>query len=136
MTRKHLPDTRPSITRKITIVHTHDEKLFETEIYATVGLYEDGKPAEIFLKAGKMGETLSGLMDALSIALSIGLQHGIPLEEYTSKFTNMRFHPAGKTGDPEMRSVSSVIDAVARWLDKKFPTTEKTNGASRSEAIT
>ena len=70
----------------------------------------------MFLKLGKQGSTLAGVMDAFSIAISVGLQYGIPLESYVAKFTNMRFEPAGITDDPDIRMVSSVMDYIFRRL--------------------
>jgi ribonucleoside-diphosphate reductase alpha chain len=115
--RRRLPDTRDSITRKIAIRHAAGE----TKIYITVGLYEDGKPGEVFLKADRMGTSISGLLDALAIALSIGLQSGVPLSHFTRKLANMRFEPEGQTGDPDLRYATSLVDVVARWLEKRFP---------------
>ena len=71
---------------------------------------------EVFLKLGKQGSTLAGVMDAFSIAISVGLQYGIPLESYVGKFTNMRFEPAGLTDDPDVRIASSVMDYIFRRL--------------------
>jgi ribonucleoside-diphosphate reductase alpha chain len=71
---------------------------------------------EVFLKLGKQGSTLAGVMDAFSIAISVGLQYGIPLESYVAKFTNMRFEPAGLTDDPDVRIASSVMDYIFRRL--------------------
>jgi ribonucleoside-diphosphate reductase alpha chain len=70
----------------------------------------------VFLKLGKQGSTLAGVMDAFSIAISVGLQYGIPLDSYVAKFTNMRFEPAGVTNDPDIRIASSVMDYIFRRL--------------------
>ena len=120
--RKPLPDTRNSITKKITIKYAEPTGtgLSEIDIYATVGLYDDGTPGEIFIKAGKMGGTISGLLDGIGILASIAMQYGMPLAEITSHFRNMRFEPSGPTNDPDIRA-TSILDAVARWLEKKFP---------------
>jgi ribonucleoside-diphosphate reductase alpha chain len=82
----------------------------------TAGMYEDGSLGEVFLKLGKQGSTLAGVMDAFSIGISIALQHGVPLETYISKFTNMRFEPAGMTDDPDIRIAQSVMDYIFRRL--------------------
>jgi ribonucleoside-diphosphate reductase alpha chain len=82
----------------------------------TAGMYEDGSLGEVFLKLGKQGSTLAGVMDAFSISLSIALQHGVPLETYIQKFTNMRFEPAGMTDDPDIRIAQSVMDYIFRRL--------------------
>ena len=82
----------------------------------TSGAHEDGELGEIFLKLGKQGSTLAGVMDAFSIAVSIGLQYGVPLETYVSKFTNLRFEPAGLTDDPDVRMAQSIMDYIFRRL--------------------
>ena len=86
------------------------------EGYMTAGSYPDDGLGEVFLKLGKQGSTLAGVMDAFSIAISIALQHGVPLETYVSKFTNMRFEPAGLTDDPDIRMAQSVLDYIFRRL--------------------
>ena len=82
----------------------------------TASTYPDDGLGEVFLKLGKQGSTLAGVMDAFSIAISVGLQYGIPLETWVAKFTNMRFEPAGITDDPDIRMVSSVLDYIFRRL--------------------
>ena len=82
----------------------------------TSGAHDDGQLGEVFLKLGKQGSTLAGVMDAFSIAVSIGLQYGVPLETYVSKFTNLRFEPAGLTDDPDVRMAQSLMDYVWRRL--------------------
>jgi ribonucleoside-diphosphate reductase alpha chain len=82
----------------------------------TASTYPDDGVGEVFLKLGKQGSTLAGVMDAFSVAISVGLQYGIPLESYVAKFTNMRFEPAGITDDPDIRMVSSVMDYIFRRL--------------------
>lgn len=84
--------------------------------YLTTGAYESGRLGEIFLKLGKQGSTLAGVMDAFSIAVSIGLQYGVPLESFVQKFSNLKFEPAGMTDDPDIRISSSIIDYVFRRL--------------------
>ena len=86
------------------------------EGYMTAGAYDDGELGEVFLKLGKQGSTLAGVMDAFSIAVSIGLQYGVPLETYVSKFTNLRFEPAGLTDDPDVRMAQSIMDYIFRRL--------------------
>ena len=107
-TRKRLPKSRVSRTTSFTVGGA--------EGYMTSGAHEDGSLGEIFLKLGKQGSTLAGVMDAFSIAVSIGLQYGVPLETYTSKFTNLRFEPAGLTDDPDVRMSQSIMDYVFRRL--------------------
>src|SRR5213076_1241460 len=90
------------------------------EGYMTSGAHDDGELGEIFLKLGKQGSTLAGVMDAFSIAVSIGLQYGVPLETYVSKFTNMRFEPAGMTDDSDIRMATSVMDYIFRRMALDF----------------
>jgi ribonucleoside-diphosphate reductase alpha chain len=86
------------------------------EGYMTAGSYPDDGLGEVFLKLGKQGSTLAGVMDAFSIAISIALQYGVPLETYVQKFTNMRFEPAGLTDDPDIRMAQSILDYIFRRL--------------------
>src|SRR3954447_25960705 len=106
--RKRLPKKRTSVTTSFSVAGA--------EGYMTAGMYEDGSLGEVFLKLGKQGSTLAGVMDAFSISLSIALQHGVPLETYIQKFTNMRFEPAGMTDDPDIRIAQSVMDYIFRRL--------------------
>ena len=82
----------------------------------TSGSYPDDGLGEVFLKLGKQGSTLAGVMDAFSIAVSIGLQYGVPLETYVQKFTNLKFEPAGLTDDPDIRMAQSIMDYIFRRL--------------------
>lgn len=107
-----------SMTRKFSLPRPDGDAPFK--IYATVGLYEDGRPGEIFFTADRPGSLERGLLNALGIAISIGLQHGVSLSTFTKQLRGMRFEPAGFTGDPELPSCSSILDCVARWLEKKF----------------
>jgi ribonucleoside-diphosphate reductase alpha chain len=84
--------------------------------YMIAGSYDHGAPGELFLKLGKQGSTLSGLLDGFAIAISLGLQYGVPLQAYAEKFMNMRFEPAGMTNDPDIRMASSLLDYVARRM--------------------
>jgi len=86
------------------------------EGYVTAGNYPDDGLGEIFVKMSKQGSTLSGVMDAFSMAISIALQYGVPLETYVSKFVNMRFEPSGMTDDPDVRIATSVVDYLFRRL--------------------
>jgi ribonucleoside-diphosphate reductase alpha chain len=107
-TRKRLPKSRPSKTTSFTVGGA--------EGYMTAGSYPDNGLGEVFLKLGKQGSTLAGVMDAFSIAISIALQYGVPLETYVQKFTNMRFEPAGLTDDPDIRMAQSILDYIFRRL--------------------
>ena len=106
--RKRMPRARQSITTSFSVGGA--------EGYMTSGAHESGELGEIFLKLGKQGSTLAGVMDAFSIAISISLQYGVPLETFISKFTNMKFEPAGLTDDPDVRMSQSVMDYVFRRL--------------------
>jgi len=107
-TRKRLPKSRPARTTSFSVGGA--------EGYMTASSYPDDGLGEVFLKMSKQGSTLAGLMDAFSIAISIALQYGVPLETYVSKFTNMRFDPAGMTDDPDVRLAQSVMDYIFRRL--------------------
>ncbi|MFR9804416.1 vitamin B12-dependent ribonucleotide reductase [Pseudonocardia sp. RS010] len=106
--RKRLPKKRPSETVSFTVAGA--------EGYLTAGCYPDDGLGEIFVKLGKQGSTLAGVMDAFSMSISVGLQYGIPLEFYVSKFSNLRFEPAGMTDDPDVRIATSVLDYLFRRL--------------------
>jgi ribonucleoside-diphosphate reductase alpha chain len=106
--RKRLPKSRPSSTTSFTVGGA--------EGYMTAGTYPDGVLGEVFLKLGKQGSTLAGVMDAFSIAVSIGLQYGVPLETYVQKFTNVSFEPAGLTDDKDIRMAKSLMDYIFRRL--------------------
>ena len=110
--RRKLPSERNSITHKFSI-GGH-------EGYLTVGKYEDGTPGEIFIKMAKEGSTLSGIMDAFALSVSIALQYGVPLRALVDKFVNSRFEPSGYTGNPKIRYAKSVVDYIGRWLGGKF----------------
>ncbi|HTR71802.1 MAG TPA: vitamin B12-dependent ribonucleotide reductase [Mycobacteriales bacterium] len=108
LVRRRLPRKRPSQTVSFSVAGA--------EGYMTAGSYPDDGLGEVFLKLGKQGSTLAGVMDAFSIAISIALQYGVPLETYVQKFTNMRFEPAGMTDDPDIRMAQSVMDYIFRRL--------------------
>ncbi|WP_328461275.1 vitamin B12-dependent ribonucleotide reductase [Actinoplanes sp. NBC_00393] len=110
--RKRLPKKRPSETVSFSVGGA--------EGYLTASSYPDDGLGEVFLKMSKQGSTLAGVMDAFSVAISIGLQYGVPLETFVSKFTNMRFEPAGMTDDPDVRMASSVMDYIFRRLALDF----------------
>ncbi len=92
----------------------------ESEGYITAGEYPDDGIGEIFLKVSKQGSTLSGVMDAFAIAVSLGLQYGVPLEAFVEKFINMRFEPSGMTNDPDIRFASSLVDYIFRRLALEY----------------
>jgi ribonucleoside-diphosphate reductase alpha chain len=115
--RRKLPKTRPSQTISFTVG--------EAKGYITAGEYPGDGIGELFVKLGKQGSTLSGLLDAFAISVSIGLQYGVPLESYVSKFMNMRFEPAGMTDDPEIRFSTSIVDYLSRKIAIEYLPYEK-----------
>lgn len=116
--RERLPETRVSITHKFEIDgHTG---------YITVGLFNDGRPGELFLKMGKEGSTIGGLLDAVGILTSVALQNGVPLSELSRKLSHVRFDPSGMTGNSQLPIAKSIIDYVFRWLDQTFLEAENT----------
>jgi ribonucleoside-diphosphate reductase alpha chain len=125
--REKMPYERASVTHKFN-VSGH-------EGYITVGLYEDGRPGEVFIKMSKEGSTLSGIMDGLALTISIGLQYGVPLKVFVDKLVNTRFEPSGITANPNIRFVSSVLDYLARWLGGRFISADylKLNGTAPAE---
>jgi len=128
--RRKLPSERSSITHKFSI-GGH-------EGYLTVGKYEDGAPGEIFIKMAKEGSTLSGIMDAFALSVSIALQYGVPLRALVDKFINSRFEPSGYTGNPDIRYAKSIVDYIGRWLGAKFisPDYFDSNGHAAEEEAT
>ncbi|SHI35542.1 ribonucleoside-diphosphate reductase class II [Tessaracoccus bendigoensis DSM 12906] len=106
--RQRLPKSRSGRTTSFSVNGA--------EGYMTSGAYQDGRLGEVFLKLGKQGSTLAGVMDAFSIAVSIGLQYGVPLESFVQKFTNLKFEPAGMTDDPDIRIAQSFMDYIFRRL--------------------
>lgn len=110
--RDVLSPTRRSVTHKFCI-GGH-------EGYLTVGLFEDGRPGEIFIKIAKEGSTLSGLIQGFCRAFSLALQFGLPLQDAVDRFRNMRFEPMGPTTNPDIPETSSILDYVARFLEAEF----------------
>ncbi len=110
--RRRLPDDRTEVGRKF--------RVGEYEGYIHVGLFDDGTPGDIFVDIAKEGTTLAGLMNSFMISVSLGLQYGVPLEVYVSKFSHMRFEPSGMTNDPDVRIAKSLVDYIFRWMGKKF----------------
>jgi ribonucleoside-diphosphate reductase alpha chain len=106
--RERLPRKRVSTTFAFRVA--------DCEGYVTVGEYEDGRPGEVFIKVSKQGSTLAGIMDAFSISISLGLQHGVPLATYVRKYVNMKFEPSGMTDDADLRIATSLVDYIFRRL--------------------
>src|ERR1700736_810676 len=110
--RHRLPAERASVTHKF--------GLSGHEGYITVGLYPNGQPGEIFIRMAKEGSTVSGLMDSFATAISISLQHGVPLKVLCEKFAHTRFEPSGWTGNPDIGYAKSIMDYIFRWLQLRF----------------
>ena len=119
--RRRLPEDRVEVGRKF--------RVGDYEGYIHVGLYDDGAPGDIFVDIAKDGTTMSGLMNSLCIAVSMGLQYGVPPEVYVSKLTHMRFEPSGMTNDADIRVAKSIVDYVFRWFGKKFLNTDQQEAA-------
>jgi ribonucleoside-diphosphate reductase alpha chain len=128
--RRKLPSERDSVTHKFSI-GGH-------EGYITVGKYKDGTPGEIFIKMAKEGSTLSGIMDAFALSVSISLQYGVPMRALVDKFIHSRFEPSGYTGNPEIRYAKSIVDYIGRWLGAKFisPDYLDSDGSEQGETAT
>src|SRR3954462_9999578 len=110
--RKRLPDDRNEIGRKF--------RVGDYEGYIHVGIFDDGSPGDMFVDIAKDGTTLQGLMNSLMIAVSMGLQYGVPPEVYVSKLSHLRFEPSGPTNDADIRNAKSIVDYIFRWFGKKF----------------
>jgi ribonucleoside-diphosphate reductase alpha chain len=119
--RRKLPDERHAITHKFSIAGH--------EGYITVGMYEDGKPGEIFLVMAKEGSTISGIMDAFATSISMALQYGVPLEALVEKFSHVRYEPAGFTKNSEIPYAKSITDYIFRYLASKFLSAEHQEAA-------
>ena len=111
-----MPIDRNEIGRKF--------KVGEYEGYIHVGMFPEGDPGDVFVDIAKEGTTLAGLMNAFMIAVSVGIQYGVPLEVFVSKFAHMRFEPSGLTNDPDIRVAKSIPDYIFRWMGKRFLDTE------------
>src|SRR5438128_7927942 len=110
--RRRLPEDRTEVGRKF--------RVGDYEGYIHVGLFDDGTPGDIFVDIAKEGTTLAGLMNSFMISVSLGLQYGVPLEVYVSKFAHMRFEPSGPTNDADIRVAKSIVDYIFRRMGKKF----------------
>jgi len=113
--RKRLPDERNASTHKFVI---HADQRYKG--YITIGTYDDGTLGEMFIRIDKIGSLINGLLDAVAITVSIGLQYGIPLEVFVRKFAHMRFYPDGPTDNPDIPFTKSLPDYIFRWLAIKF----------------
>ena len=124
--RRKLPDERRSVTHKFSVAGH--------EGYVHVGLYENGQPGEIFVRMAKEGSTISGLMDSFATAISLALQHGVPLKLLVDKFSRTRFEPSGFTGNPAIPRATSIMDYLFRWLGSKFVKSDDLVGVSDIDA--
>ena len=115
--RERLPRKRNS--------KTFSFRVADCEGYVTVGEYEDGRPGEVFIKVSKQGSTLAGIMDAFSIAISLGLQHQVPLTTFVGKYANMKFEPAGITDDADLRIATSLVDYIFRRMALDYLSVEE-----------
>ncbi|MEE2907238.1 MAG: hypothetical protein VX527_05325 [Planctomycetota bacterium] len=121
--RQVLPSTRESVTHKFAITGY--------EGYLTVGLFDDGRPGEIFIKMSKEGSTLSGLIQGFCRSFSISLQYGLPIEDAVSRFKGMRFEPSGSTSNPRIPHATSILDYIACYLEDEFVTRPADQEAAR-----
>ena len=124
--RRRLPDTRRGVTHKFSVAGH--------EGYVNVGLYEDGRPGELFITMAKEGSTIGGLMDSLGTAISVALQYGVPVESLVAKFTHQRFEPAGMTHNRDIPFAKSLVDYIFRWLGMEFvPGYREANAPQRGD---
>jgi ribonucleoside-diphosphate reductase alpha chain len=110
--RERLPDERQSVTHKFSIAGH--------EGYLIVGLYPDGRPGEIFIRMAKAGSVVDGLTDSMAIAVSVGLQQGVPIDVFVRKYAFSRFEPSGFTPNPQIKIATSIVDYIFRWIGLKF----------------
>jgi len=107
--RRRMPDRRKAYIQKATIG--------ENKVYLHIGEYEDGKIGEIFIDTNKEGELVKSMMNNFAIAISLGLQYGVPLEEYVDAFIDTKFEPSGKVnGNDRILSATSILDYIFREL--------------------
>lgn len=116
MSRERLPDTRRSVTHRVKIQCGERP----VKLFITVGMYEDGRPGEVFLQVDEKGTTLSGLCVVAGILLSICLQHGVGFEKIKEKLMYQEFEPNGMTDNPDIRFVRSLIDYTMKWMEGEF----------------
>lgn len=114
--RRTLPDTRPSRTHKFRVYAEGGDHT----CHLTVGHYDDGSPAEVFISIGKAGSTLNGLLDVIGILISYGLQYGVPPGDLAGKLRDTNFPPLGQTSNPDIPACSSIIDYLFRWLEQEY----------------
>ncbi|MGE0228618.1 MAG: adenosylcobalamin-dependent ribonucleoside-diphosphate reductase [Dehalococcoidia bacterium] len=125
--RRHLPDERPAVTHKF--------RVGEQEGYVTVGLFEDGRPGEVFIKMAKEGSTVSGLIDAVALLTSIALQYGVGIDKLAAKLEQTRFEPYGMTGNADVPFATSVLDYIFRWLRLHFGDPAGQDAAAAADTV-
>ena len=119
--RERLPNVRRSVTHRLTLQHQKvGGKVRKIRIYITVGLYPDGRPAELFLQVDNNEDIISGFCKMWAIAISLCLQSGVTLEKLVDKFAFQDFPPSGFTENKDLRSCKSICDYTIRWMEKKF----------------
>lgn len=125
MTRERLPSERPSITRDFSVPYSDGTEEQRFKIFLVAGVYDDGRLGELFIytdrKNDQLSSLLAGMLDTIATTISIGLQHGVPLAEYLGKLRHSHFGPAGKTGDAQFPTCTSLFDLSAQWLAATFP---------------
>lgn len=126
-TRRRMPPERPSIT--------HAVRIADHDLYITVGLFDDNTPGEIFIRTEKEGSTIGGLCDALAVSVSIGLQYGVPLPTLIEKMKYRNFEPAGMTNNKDIRTATSIVDYIFKWLELKYVTKGAPTAAIRSTGV-
>jgi len=139
MTREKLPGTRTGLCKRIWLRYPDPatageggaQKLLELKVYIHTGEYEDGRLGEVFITADKAGSLISGLLDTVSISISMGLQHGVPFDDLITKIAGLTFETEGTTSDENMPRVRSITDAIARWLKLRYPEGRRVTGFHR-----
>lgn len=121
LARRRLLDDRVSYTRKFKIRYKHKDGTDDVmRLYLTAGVYEDGRPGELFIRCDRLGTLARGALDSLATMISLMLQYDIPIGIIVEKLRHTRFEPAGFTGDTEFKMCTSVLDLIAQWLEKRF----------------
>ncbi len=110
--RHRLPAERASVTHAF-VIADHEGTI-------TVGLYPNGSPGEIYLRMTKEGSAVAGLLDSFAMAVSLALQHGVPVRVLARQFAEMRFEPSGATENEQIPYALSIMDYLFRWIELRF----------------